>query len=385
MTRIMTITGLAAFVSVLVFTDAVPAQRPLPLPTSILSPPAVTVPIQTPATVEGAPWANKMFLADIKKNPGQTAPPELEYDFGTVAHGTVASQKFIITNIYDVPIQVIDVRRECGCLTAYPPQKVLQPNEEAEFTVTMNTGVFPNAGDIRKTLYVTFGNGVVAANNPKLVFVSTATIRFKAVSRKDITVTPGQLDFGIVVQGDKKTLTTQVKYAGSRRDWKVTGALPPTGPIEVEVKEATRGFLGAEYWLTVTLKPDMPAGQLSETVVLKTNDPAMPSVNVTVLGLIQAPVTVAPGKVEFRGVKVGEFVTQKVMLKAATAFTVQGLVDEDNGITVKPMLASSAPLQLVEVRFEPKKTGRVLKELKLKTTLGNGIIVPLSIDAESGG
>jgi len=351
---------LLAILSAIGFANTASAQRP-----QIIAPPVV---VNDPP-----PWANKLFLADIKKSPNQDAPRELEFDFGTVPHGTVTSQKFVVTNIYDVPIQVIDVRRECGCLTAYPPQKVLQPNEEAEFTVTMNTGIFPNAGEIRKTLFVTFGPN----------FVSTAVIRFKATSRRDVTLTPGQINLGIVAQGEKKSSTAVIKYSGARRDWKITGIVPTKAPFDVELKDAARGFLtGAEYWLTVTLKADAPAGQLNETIVLKTNDPEVPTVSVSVQAQLQSIIQVAPNRVAFRSAKVGEPVVQKLLMKSAQPFSVEAMAEDADGISVKPLLNATLPLQTIEVQFTPKKVGRVTKDLKLRVRLGNGMIITVPFEAD---
>ena len=82
------------------------AQRPTVRPA-----PAVAGPL-------AGPWANKFFLPGIEKDPGQVSPPAIVHDFGTVPHGTLCTQKFTVTNIYDVPIQVTDIRvefRRCFC------------------------------------------------------------------------------------------------------------------------------------------------------------------------------------------------------------------------------------------------------------------------------
>ena len=89
------------------------AQRPLTRPSPPVSAPAV------------GPWANKFFMPGIDKEPSQQPPLVIAHDFGTVPYGTLCTQKFTITNIYDVPIQVTDIRVECGCLKAYhsnPPK-----------------------------------------------------------------------------------------------------------------------------------------------------------------------------------------------------------------------------------------------------------------------
>ena len=88
------------------------------------------------------PWANKFFLPDIATNREQTPPPVITHNFGEVPHGTLCVHKFTVTNIYDAPMQITEVRKSCTCLDYVPMTKVLQPNETAEFTVTMNTGKF---------------------------------------------------------------------------------------------------------------------------------------------------------------------------------------------------------------------------------------------------
>ena len=128
--------------------------------------------------------------------------------------------------------------------------KVLQPNETAEFTVTMNSGKF--VGFNAQTFYVTFG--------PK--YVSTAVIRVQATSRTDVSVNPGGVAFGTVPQGSRPTQSVIIKYRGKIRDWKLTEVVPVQGPFEVKLTEISRGGPfrgGAEYQVDVTLKPNATA------------------------------------------------------------------------------------------------------------------------------
>ena len=125
-------------------------------------------PSQPAVQPAAAPWANKFFLPDIATNREQTSPPVIAHNFGEVPHGTLCVHKFTVTNVYDTPMQITEVRKSCTCLDYVPMAKVLQPNEAAELTVTMNAGKF--IGFNAQTFYVTFG--------PK--FVSTAVIRVQA-------------------------------------------------------------------------------------------------------------------------------------------------------------------------------------------------------------
>lgn len=319
-----------------------------------------------------APWANKLFLPDVAKNPSQPAPPVVAHDFGTVPHGTLCVHKFTLTNIYDAPMQVTEIVRSCGCLEAYPPQKVLQANESAEFVVTMNTAKFSGANT--QTIYVKLGP----------TYQSTAVLRMTAVSRTDVQLLPGQVNFGTVAVGAKPTQTVALEYSGRQRDWKVTGVVPPAGPIDVDVKETGRGWVGgAKYAVTVALKPEAAAGPLSEVVALKTNDPAAPVVHVNVVGVVQAPLTLSTPAVRFEKVKVGSTAMHKVVIRAASGpFKIDAVSDDGDGVTVETFPAAS-PVQIVTVKFAPTKAGGFRKELRLKTDLGGGAVATLVVEAEA--
>jgi len=320
------------------------------------------------------PWANKFFLPDIATNREQPAPVAINHNFGEVPHGTLCVQKFTITNIYDVPMQITDVRKSCTCLDYIPLTKTLEPNESAEFTVTMNAGKF--VGHNAQTFYVTFG--------PK--YVSTAVIRVQATSRTDVTLTPGAIAFGTLAQGNKTSQAVSVKYSGRNREWKLTEVVPPQGPFEVRFSEVSRGGVlrgGAEYSVEVTLKPNAPAGSISEQLSIKTSDPSHPVVQIAVTGTIAAPIEFAPNKVRFDGVPVGQSVTQRVLVRAAKPFKILGVEGAGEGVTVE-LPATSAPVQVhfITVKFDPKQAGTVIPQLRIRTDLDGGTAT-LPVEAEA--
>ncbi len=323
------------------------------------------------------PWANKFFLPDIAKHPTQPAPPVIAHDFGTVPHGTLCAHKFTVTNIYDVPMQVIHWNRSCGCLEAYPPQRVLQPNEQAEFVVTMDTSKFsgPNA----QTMQVTFG--------PQ--YVSTAILRLQANSRSDVQLSPGRVHFGTVAQGVKPApQTVTVEYSGRQKDWRVTGMVPPAGPIEAAVVPASPpgAWLGRKYQVTVSLKPTAPPGPVAEVLTLKTNDPSAPVIQVNVTGLVQAPLTVSADKINFGKVRVGAAARFQVLVRSANnqVFTVQPVPEDADGVSLDTLQAAG-PVRVVTVRFQPTHPGPVRKELKLETSLNGGSTATILVEGEGEG
>lgn len=324
-------------------------------------------PAPQPAPTQN-PWANKFFLPDIATNREQAAPPVIQHNFGEVPHGTLCVQKFTIMNIYDVPMQITEVRKSCTCLDYVPMNKTLQPNQSAEFTVTMNTGKF--VGSNTQTFYVTFG--------PK--YISTAIIRVSATSLNDVNVNPGNASFGVVALGRRTSQALTIKYSGSMRTWKLTEVAPVQGPFEVKFTEVSRGGPlrgGAEYQVDVTLKSSAAPGPFSEQINIKTNDTSHPIVQLMVTGTITAPLEVAPGKVRLDPVPVGQATTQRVSVRAAKPFKIMGVDGDGDGISVElPQLgAAGAPVtnvQILTVRFEPAAPGTVSRVLRIRTDIEGG-------------
>ncbi len=350
------------------------AQRILAVATAALSLTvgALAQPAQPAAPAN--PWANKLFLADIANNREQAAPAVITHNFGDVPHGTLCVHKFTITNIYDSPMQITEVRKSCSCLDYVPMTKVLQPNDTAEFTVTMNTAKF--VGNNAQTFYVTFG--------PK--FVSTAMLRVSATSRTDVSINPGAASFGTVPQGTRAHQAVQVKYTGRSRDWKITEVVPGNYPFDVKLAEVSRGGPlrgGAEYQVDVTLQAGVAPGTISEQITLKTNDPTNPVIQLGVTGTVIAPLELTPNKVRLEA-KVGDdAVTQRVLVRAAKPFKVIGVDGAEGEVTAElPASAAALPLQVVTIKFQPKQAGTVTKQLRIRTDLPGDVSAVLVVELE---
>jgi hypothetical protein len=348
---------------------SVPPAPTTPAPTA--TPPAPTPGAPAPPQ-QAAPWANKFFLPDIATNREQSAPAVINHNFGEVPHGTLCVHKFTITNIYDTPMQIIEVKKGCTCLDFVPMTKVLQPNETADLTVTMNTAKF--VGQNAQNFYITFG--------PK--FVSTAVLRVSANSRTDVGVSPGAVTFGTVPQGTRVSQSVQIKYSGRTRDWKITEVVPGTYPLDVKLSEVSRGGPlrgGVEYQVEVTLQANASPGSISEQITLKTNDPTNPLIHVGVTGTVAAPLELSPNKVRMEA-KVGEAATQRVLVRAAKPFKVVGVDGAADGITVEPSpTAAALPVQVITLKFEPKQPGAAARQLRIRTDLDGGSAV-LSVEVE---
>jgi hypothetical protein len=313
------------------------------------------------------PWANKLFVPDIQRDPSQAAPVEVVQDFGTLPKGTLAVHKFIITNVYAVPLQVTEIRRTSEAVQAYPPEKVLQPNDKAEFVVTLDTAQFTGARS--ETLQVSFGTASV----------STATIRLKATSRADVMLAPGSFNFGIVGPGATPTKSVTVEYAGKSKDWSITGVVPPNGTFEVTTSSGGKN----KTKISVTLKTGTAApGPFNDFLQLVTNDPTTPVINVAINGTLQTPLKVSPAAIAFPAMKLGQTVSFRVIVSGndVGAFKIDPLPDTGDGLTVETLNGAS-PIHTIVVKFTPTKAGDYKRDLQIKTTIKGTPTVDISVTA----
>jgi RNA polymerase sigma factor (sigma-70 family) len=102
-----------------------------------------------------APWATKLFKETSK-------------DFGSCSGDEPLTYRFEITNIYSVPLLVINVRASAGCVTWELQRKELKPRESGYLEVRLDPRRFTGAKTV--TLHVTVGPS----------YVSTATITLTA-------------------------------------------------------------------------------------------------------------------------------------------------------------------------------------------------------------
>ena len=308
------------------------------------------------ASAQGQGWAEKMFKEGTV------------HDFGAVPRGAQLFHRFPITNIYAVRMEVTGIVPGCGCVTATASKRVLEPRETAYLDVSMDAHRFtgPKAVIVRVTV------------GPE--FTSSAEIKVSANSRADIVFNPGQVSFGTVLRGQTPSQAVDVEYAGAL-PWRVTEVVVGKDqPLAAEVKELYRtpgkpGKVG--YQLKVTLKPDAPPGALKQTVYLKTNDPATPLVPLLVEATLQSAVTVSPAALSFGGVKAGEEMTRKVVVRGTRPFKIMAVDGLGDGIALAndPADAATAAVQTVAFRCKFGQAGEFHRELRIKTDLQEAPVV----------
>lgn len=305
-------------------------------------------------------WANKLFL----EKGGVTS-----HDFGTVARGAELFHRFPMTNIYQVPLNLVDVRVSCGCVKAVPTVNVLQPRQQGFLDVTMDGRRFAGAKTV--TIYVTVG--------PQ--WVSTATLTVSANSRVDVVFNPGQMSFGVVPRGQTMERIVDVEYAGTL-DWHVTEVATNGAPLDTSLEELYRQPGRVGYRVKASLRADAPAGQVKQELVLKTNDPAAPAVPLTVEATVQALLTAVPSTVSMGSAKVGETVTRRVVVRSNKPFRITSIDGLGDGMDAD-LPGNPAAVQIVTIKYQPPKVGELKRHLHIKTDLDGQ--TPVDVTVEGSG
>jgi len=302
--------------------------------------------LAAPTVMAQGGWAEKMFKDGTS------------HDFGSVPHGAQMFYQFKVTNIYAVPMEITGVTSGCGCVTATPAKRILDPREATTIDINMDGKRF--TGPKTVTVRVTVGPN----------FVSSAQLKVSATVRQDVVFNPGQVDFKTVNKGQPVVQTIDVEYAGAL-DWRVTEVVVAKDqPFEATIKDLYRRPGQVGYQLRVVLKGDAPVGPLKESIYLKTNDPASPTVPVVVEANIQSPLMVSPSLLTLRELKVGDTVTRKVVVRASKPFRILGLEGAGEGVSLGAELSpTAAQVQFVTLRCQLSTLGDFRREIKIKTDL----------------
>jgi hypothetical protein len=295
---------------------------------------------------DDAPWAEKLF------------ENKTQHDFGNVAHGTQMLHKFAFKNIYAVPLDVTITRISCGCTTASSSVQRVDPQSTGTIDVNMNARVFTGPRTVRVS--VRFSKGQE--------FYSTADLVISANSRPDIVFNPGDVNFGVVAQGQGAAQDITVEYAGAF-DWKVKEVVPNGLPVEAKLEQlrTQAGLVG--YKVSVSLKADAPSGSLKGEMYLRTNDPASPLLPVLVQANVQAALTVAPTTARVSA-RVNEARTATVTVRGNKAFRILAVEGAGEGVTVVDTLPDQvSETHRLTFRVQKSEAGDFRRKLQIKTDL----------------
>ena len=290
-------------------------------------------------------WATKMF-------------PITSHEFGSVARGAKAEYQFVLENIYLEDVHIAAVRSSCGCTTPSITKPTLKTYEKGAILAHFNTDKF--LGSKGATITVTF-------DKP---FYAEAQLQVSGYIRSDVVLSPGEVDFGSVDQGTAVERTVAISYAG-RDDWEITDVQSPNPNVSAKVVETSRGGGQVSYNLVVKMDNKAPPGEISEHLLLVTNDRYSTQIPVDVEGVIKSGIVVSPSSLFLGVVQPGQKVTKQLVVKGNKPFRIVGVDCDDKRFKFDTSSDSSPKaLHLIPVTYVAgSEPGKVSETIRIETDL----------------
>jgi len=199
---------------------------------------------------------------------------QMEFDFGTVEQGQIATHNFTLVNNGDDLLKITDVHASCGCTAAKPDKNELAPGESINIKVEFNSA--GKMGKQEKWIYVKTND----PNNKELKFKFTGNV-LEVSEVKDSSIASKlyfyetQHDFGTIKEGQVVVYTFKFKNTGK-------------GVLEIKNVSTSCSCIaalisskkleqGKEGTIRVELDTKDREGKMNRNITIQSNDPKEPN------------------------------------------------------------------------------------------------------------
>ncbi len=268
------------------------------------------------------------------------------HDFGPVPRGAKVRHGFVLTNRYAETISILDVRASCGCTSGRASASVVPPGGSAVIEAEMDTRNF--VGPKATTLTVT----MVTANGRH----GEARLAVSSNILSDIVLNPGSIDFGAVARGQTARQVLTIDRYGAPA-WTIERMIATSHLsqyIDASLVETLRTPQAVGYQLTVSLKPDAPAGPIREEIRIVTNDRESPVVPVLVTAMVRGALTASPSLLAMGRVSSAQGVQGRFLIRGTKPFAIKSIEGEGDGFQVASTDPSRKALHIVTVSYKPE-------------------------------
>ncbi len=303
-------------------------------------------------------WARKMFTTT-------------SHDFGTVARGAKSEFRFQFKNLYKEDIHVASVRSSCGCISPKVVTNTLKTHETGEILAVFNTASFLGSREATLTLVI---------DQP---YYAEVQLNIKGYIRGDVVLSPGQVEFGTIDQGQIAEKAINLEYAG-RNDWQIVDIRTANPHLQAELEQTRRGGGRVGYQVKIRLLDDAPSGYLQDQLVVVTNDRNMSRFPITVEGKVESAVSVSPSPLFIGVVQPGQEITKKLVVRAKQPFRILDVTCDDDCFQYQQdaALEEAKALHLIPITFKANEAGKFTGTIHIETDLGEGVIPDVPASAE---
>ena len=309
------------------------------------------------STAHAEQWAQKLF-------------PETHHHFGTVGRNAKTEHAFVIENCFEEDVHIVAVRSSCGCTNPVLSKKTLKSWEKGELIAQFNTRSFIGT----KTAEIT-----VVIDRP---YYAEVKLTVGGTIRSDVVVEPGEVSFGDVELGGKKTVDLKISYAG-RKDWKILDIRGSSEHFEVRLDPIHKISTLTNYLLHISLKGSAPVGEIVDELIVVTNDDKNEQFTLPLSARIIPPVSISPTFVSLGDVVKGKSIQNRLIVRSKKPFSITGIDCEDGRFEFKVSEGAKTvhiiPFTFAGELINDQDTGSLKQRITVKTSLGEDMSAEVTV------
>jgi hypothetical protein len=280
--------------------------------------------------VRAAAWTDALF-------------PQNRHDFGPVPRGARVKHDFLLVNRLAEPITILNLRPSCGCTSGRASASIVGPGQTAVIEAQMDTRNF--VGLKSTVLYV----ALMTAGGRE----AEAGLGVTAQILSDIVLNPGSIDFGTVLRGQSPTQVLTIDRINGE-GWRFERMISASRALNAQLVETGRKGGAVSYSLSVSLKPDAPAGSLRDEIRLISNDPETPSIPILVTARIRGDLTAAPSILALGQLSSSAGVQGRFIIRGSRPFTIQSIEGAGDGFSTTGTTGARQAVHVVTVAYKPE-------------------------------
>lgn len=227
---------------------------------------ATSAPAQQPATT----------------NAPHIASDDPVYDFGTVDQTDNVEHTYVIKNTGTVTLEISRVQPSCGCTVAEISNKNVPPGGESHITARFSPA--GRVGPQHKAI-------IVHSNDPEQ---PQYTLTLQGTVGSAVSVQPSQITMPRLEPGTQPTADVLVS-SGDGTAFQVTAVESTSEDLAAEVEQVEEG---KNYRVHLALKKPLE-GVFTATVLVRTDHPRRPEIQIPVRFMATRDVIVAPREITF--------------------------------------------------------------------------------------
>jgi hypothetical protein len=278
-----------------------------------------------------------------------------------VPRGVKVKHDFLMVNRLAEPITILNLRPSCGCTSGRASGSMLGPGQTAVIEAQMDTQNF--VGPKSTILYVT----LMTASGRE----AEAGLGVTAQILSDIVLNPGSVEFGTVLRGQSPTQVLTIDRINAD-GWRFERMVSGSRALNAQLVETGRQGGTVSYGLSVSLKPDAPAGPLRDEIRLLSNDPDTPSIPILVTASIRGDLTAAPSVLALGQVNASSGVQGRFIVRGSRPFAIQSIEGDGDGFSTSTPKGARQAIHVVTVAYKPDEgttRGDIRRVFRVQTDL----------------